>query len=128
MKLIIERAQRTAGMMSKKQVFSLTVKAEISQAERDAINKYKLADEVLYVDGETPEFDSGSMISALGAIAKSMRIGKLVVRDLVDGKTFENDDIGGMMATEEHIKTAATNLKAYLDTAVTFGGREVIEL
>ena len=128
MNLIFERAQRTGGVMSKKQIFSVTVKAEISEAEREAINKYRLADEVLYVDGERPDIDPNSAFSVLKGAIKAATVGKLVVRDLVNGKTFENDDIGGMLATEEHIKTAAENLKLYLDAAASFGGRQVVEL
>ena len=132
MKLILERAQRTGGLMSKKQIFALTVRAEVSEAEREAINKYKLADEVLYVDGDTDSIrdniESGTVFGALKGAIKAATIGKLVVRDLVNGKTFENEDIGGMIATEEHIRTAAQNLKSYLDAAATFGGREEVEL
>ena len=128
MKLILERSQRAAGVMSKKQVFSVSVRAEISDAEREAINKYKLADEVLYVDGARPEVDPNSTLSMLKGALKAVTVGKLIVRDLVSGKTFENDDIAGMLQTEEHIKTAAANLKTYLDAAASFGGREVVEL
>lgn len=128
MKLIIERSQKSAGMISKKQVFSITVRAEISAIEREAIDKYKLSDEVLYVDGDTPDYNPNSVMSTLGAVAKNMRVGKLVVRNLVDGKTFESDNIADMLGTEEQITNAAKNLKTYLDVATTFGGREVIEL
>lgn len=115
-------------MISKKQVFSITVRAEISAIEREAIDKYKLSDEVLYVDGDTPDYNPNSVMSTLGAVAKNMRVGKLVVRNLVDGKTFESDNIADMLGTEEQITNAAKNLKTYLDVATTFGGREVIEL
>ena len=128
MKLIIERSQKSAGMISKKQVFSITVRAEISAVEREAIDKYKLSDEVLYVDGDTPDYNPGSVMSTLGAVAKNMRVGKLIVRNLVDGKTFESDNIADMLGTEEQITNAAKNLKTYLDVATTFGGREVIDL
>lgn len=104
------------------------MQAEINQAERDAIKKYKLEDDLLYMDGDRPVVDANNPLSVLGGMLKSARIGKLRVRDLVDGKTFENDDIGGMLATEAQIKEAAENLKTYLDVAASFGGREVIEL
>lgn len=129
MQLIFERAQRTAGMISSKQVFATTVRAEISDAEREAINKYKLADEVLFADTDKlGDVDPNSFFSVLKGAIKAATIGKLVVRDLVNGKTFENEDIGGMLATEEKIKTAARNFQAYLNAAATFGGREVIDL
>ena len=48
MKLILEREQRSGGLIKKTQVFAVTFRAEISQVERDAINKYKLADDVLH--------------------------------------------------------------------------------
>lgn len=128
MKLIFERNQRSGGMLGNKQVFSTTVKAEISDAERQAIKKYRLDDEVLYVDGDAGHVDPHSTLSMLKGIVKAASLGKLRVRDLVGGKTFENEDIAGMLATEEHIHTAAKNLKLYFDAAASFGGRVELEL
>jgi hypothetical protein len=126
MKLILERAQRTNGMMKKTQVFAVTFRAEISQTERDAINKYKLADDVLYESYEV-EGGSGLLGMASRAYHNSM-IKKVIVRELIEGKTIECSDIVEMKGIEAQVLEAAQNLKIILDTAATFGGREVIEL
>jgi hypothetical protein len=127
MKLILERSQRSGGILGNRQVFVLTVRAEISQAERDAINKYRLADTVLYQSHEIVDKGSGLLGLASRLYLGSM-IKKLIVRELVEGKTFECADIVEMKGIEGQIMEAAQTFKTILDTAATFGGREVIEL
>jgi len=126
MKLILERNQKSGGIVSRKQVFEVTFRAEVSAEERTAIDKYKLADDVLY---QSHEVAGGSGLVGLASrmYLKSM-IQSLNVRDLVNGKTIQCNDIVEMKGIEEQIKEAAQNLKIILDTAATFGGREVIEL
>jgi len=127
MKLILEREQRMAGLINKKQVFAVTFQAELSQTEREAINKYLLADEVLYESHEL--LDEGTGLLGLASRLKFSAILKtLNVRDLVKGKTIECGDIVEMKGVEEQVLEAAQNFKLILDTAATFGGREVIEL
>lgn len=127
MKLILERNQRSKGMMSKTQVFSVTFRAEVSEKEKEMINTLSLADDILYDNYD--EVDPGS---GLLGLASRMTGGpqsiEINVRDLVNGKTVEVPNIVQMKAIEEQVKSAAANLKAILDTAATFGGREVIEL
>jgi len=127
MKLIIEREQRTAGLINKKQVFAVTFRAELSQTEREAINKYLLADEILYASHTV--IDEGSGLLGLASRLKfSSMIKTLNVRELVKGKTIECGEIVEMKGVEEQVLEAAQNFKLILDTAATFGGREVIEL
>ena len=127
MKLILEREQRVSGIMRKTQVFAVTVRAEISQRERDAINKYSLADDVLYESHTIDDGGSGLLGLASRAYLNTM-IKKVVVRELIEGKTIECSDIVEMKGIEAQVLEAAQNLKIILDTAATFGGREVIEL
>lgn len=126
MKLVLERNQKTTGMMGKKQVFSVMFRAEISQEERDAINKYKFADDLLY---QSHDVDGGSGI--IGAVSRAYlrsKIKSINVRDLVGGKTIECDDIGEMLEVEGQVVEAAGSLKLILEAAMTFGGRHIIEV
>jgi len=126
MKIVLERNQKTAGMISTKQVFSVAFRAEVSQEERDAINKYKLADELLY---QSHEVQGGSGI--MGVVQRAYlrsKIKSISVRDLVNGKTIECDDVGEMLEVEGQVVEAATGLKNVLQAALTFGGRHIIEV
>ena len=127
MKLILEREQRSGGLIKKTQVFAVTFRAEISQAERDAINKYKLADDVLY-ESHTIDDGGSGLLGLASRMYLNTMIKKVIVRELIDGKTIECNDIVEMKGIEGQVMEAAQNLKIILDTAATFGGREVIEL
>ncbi|MCK0104258.1 hypothetical protein [Pseudohalocynthiibacter sp. F2068] len=127
MKLILERNQKSAGILSSKQVFQVTFRAEVSEAERGAIDKYKLADDVLYESHEILDPGSG-LLGLASRLAMKNQIKTLNVRELVNGKTIACTNIVEMKSIEGQVTQAAQNLKAILDTAATFGGREVIEL
>ncbi len=127
MKLILERQQRTSGMMKKTQVFAVKFRAQISQQERDAINRYSLADDVLY-ESETIVDEGSDLLGLASRVYMNSMIKKVVVRELIEGKTIECGDIVEMKGVEGQVLQAAKNLKVILDTAATFGGREVIEL
>lgn len=127
MKLILERSQRSAGLLSSKHVFSLKVQAEVSQAERDLIDKLNLADDILYQSHDITDPGSG-ILGLASRMYINTKIDKLTVRDLIKGKTFEAQSIVEMKGLEGQIMEAAQNLKLILDAAATFGGREVIEL
>lgn len=126
MKIVLERNQKSAGMIASKQVFSVAFRAEVSQEERDAINKYKLADELLY---QSHEVRGGTGI--MGAVQRAYlrsKIKSINVRDLVNGKTVECDDVGEMLEVENQVVEAAGGLKSILEAALTFGGRHIIEV
>jgi len=127
MKLILERSQRAGGVLSNKNIFTLKVQAEVSQAERDLINKLSLADDVLYQSHEIVDPGSG-IVGLAWRMYTNAKIDKLIVRELVNGKTFEAENIVVMKGLEGQIMEAAQNLKLILDAAATFGGREIIEL
>ena len=127
MNLVLERDQHTKGMLGGKHVFSVAFRAEIGQAARDLTDKLRLADDELYASHEIIDPGSGLLGLASRMMMKS-QIKSLNVRELVNGKTIECESIVEMKAIEEQVKEAAQNLKAILDTAATFGGREVIEL
>ena len=127
MKLLLRRDQQTSGMIRSTVTFSLSVRAELSNEERNNIQKYKLGDTVLYTRGEITDPGKGLLGLASRVAFKMMNI-SVSVADLANGKRVDCKDIIEMLAVEEQIKEAAATFKAVLDAASHFGGEEVIEL
>ena len=118
-----------------KQIFSLDVRAEISEDERAAIQKYKLADTRLYEKYEVPGASGpGAYLGVLGAAGFAARLAARAmnitvdVKDLTGGKRIECKDIVEMLAVEQQLKDAAQTFKNILDAASQFGGEEVVEI
>jgi hypothetical protein len=125
MKLLLRRSQR-AGMLGKV-VFSLAVRAGLTETEADNIRKYKLGDGLLYERKAMKE--GGNDYQQLGnALIHRFLNLTISVNDLANGKTIECKDILEMLAAEAQVKEAAQNFKAILDAAAHFDGEEVLEL
>jgi len=122
MKLIIVRNQESKGMMSKKINFSITAKVELSEEEKANIQKYKLANIILYTNME----DRGSGV--LGAISRKAMGVEFTINDLAVGRKIESEDIIEIIGLEEQITTAAQNFKEILEASASFGNETVIEL
>jgi len=124
MKLLLRRDQR-AGMLGKV-VFTLEVRANVTDEERANINKYRLGDTMLY---QSHEITGGSgllgMASRLAYKAITINVS---VNDLANGKKIEVKDIVEMLAVEEQIREAAQTFVAVLNAAAQFGGDEIIEI
>lgn len=125
MKLLLRRDQKS-GMLTSKITFTLSVRAELTEAEKENVKKYKLGDTVLYAEREVVG-GSGLLGMASRLAFKAINL-TIQVDDLAKGKVIEAKDIVEMLAIEEHVRTAAENFKAVLDAAAKFGGEEVIEL
>jgi F420-0:gamma-glutamyl ligase-like protein len=129
MKLLIRRSQKSSLMG--KAVFVLEVRADITAEEVTNINKYKLADTLLYERSDTRAKGSGvfgfTASVAANLVLAAMNI-SISVADLANGRKIECKDIIEMLAVEEQIKEAATTFKQVLDAAASFGGEEIIEL
>jgi len=124
MKLLLRRDQR-AGLLGKV-IFTLVVRADISPAERAAIDKYKLGNCLLYArDVVRVEESAKGIAKALLQHALNITVS---VRDLADGKTIECKDIMEMLAAEEQVKEAALAFSQMLQAAMHFGGEEVVEV
>ena len=114
MKLTIRRDQSAKkGLFGghKGMNFSLFCRVEISQEERELIDKYKVQDHVL----TWREYEG-------------RQIPGLTVQDLVQGKTTEIGDVATLLNNEEVIKDACQNFKNLLIVMASFGGEEVIEI
>jgi hypothetical protein len=125
MKLLLRRDQR-AGMLGMGNIiFTLDVRAEITEDEHQDIQRYKLAKSVLYSRGELADRGAG-LLGLASRLAFKMANISVSVDDLVRGKRIECKDILEMLAVEEQIREAASNFKAVLLAAAHFGGEEVV--
>ena len=125
MKLLLRRDQKS-GLIGKI-TFILTVRAELSDEEKNNIQKYKLWNTVLYEKMTLTDKGSGLLGVASRLAFKMMNI-SVSVNDLSDGKKIDCKDIVEMLAVEDQIKEAAQTFKNVLEAAASFGGEEVIEL
>ena len=125
MKLLLRRDQK-AGLIGKV-TFTLTVRAELTDEEKNNIRKYKLGDTMLYERDKLIDRGSGLLGVASRLAFKMMNL-TVSVNDLSDGKKIDCKDIVEMLAVEDQIKEAAQTFKNVLEAAATFGGEEVIEL
>lgn len=123
MKLLLRRDQRS-GMLGK-QVFSLDIRADLSDEEKANIKRYKLADTVVF---QRYSEDDKRGETAMSALARSLHDVTIYVRDLEGGRRFDCSSITEMLGAEAAIKDAAHTFKIILDAATTFGGEEVFEL
>ena len=125
MKLLFRRSQHL-GIFGKI-VFTLTVRAEISDEERDAIRKYKFGDTVLFQMWTITGHGYGilGLLSWLYFKAMNMTIS---VRHLARGKSLTSTKIDEIIEIQEHILKEATNFSAMLEAARRFGGEDAIDL
>lgn len=125
MKLLLRRDQKSG--FTGKITFTLAVRAELSDQEKNNIQKYKLGDTMLYERMTMTDKGSGLLGVASRLAFKAMNL-TVSVDDLSDGKKIDCKDIVEMLAVEDQIKEAAQTFKNVLEAAASFGGEEVIEL
>lgn len=125
MQLLLRRDQRSA--MLGKTIFTLSVRAGLSNEEASNIAKYRLGETILYEKNTLSDPGSGLMGFATRLAFKAMNI-SVSVNDLEGGKKIDCKDIVEMLAVEGQIREAAQTFKAVLDAASHFGGEEVVEL
>jgi hypothetical protein len=145
MQLKLKRSQRAAGLMGGKVLFALDARADLSAEERSLVQKYGIGKLVVY-DSEARKkrteaayghFDEAASpvstgrslwknargIASAAMMALSLRV---TVDTLANGQHIECKDLDELLGAEAAILDACKNLKAYLETAVTFDGREEV--
>ena len=127
MKLLLRRDQKSGLIGIGKVTFTLAVRAELTDAEKSNIKKYKLGETVLY-ERETLTDRGAGLLGVASRLAFKMMNISVSVEDLADGKKIDCKDILEMLAVEDQIKEAAQTFKNVLEAAASFGGEEVIEL
>jgi hypothetical protein len=125
MKLLLRRDQKTS--MLGKIIFTLSVRAQLTDSEKGDIKKYKLGETMLYERSKIIDAGSG-LLGAASRLAFSATNLSVSVNDLEKGKAVECKDIVEMLAIEVQVKEAAHMFHAILSAASTFGGEEVIEI
>lgn len=145
MQLKLKRTQRSGGLMGGKIIFALDARADLSADEKALVQKYALGKTVVY-DSEARKkraeaayghFDEAAAgasagrslwknargIASAAMMALSLRV---TVDGLVSGQHIECKDLDELLGAEGAIRNACENLKAYLETAGTFDGREEV--
>ncbi|UYN96097.1 MAG: hypothetical protein KIT25_03895 [Enhydrobacter sp.] len=137
-------------MLGGKVFFALDARADLSDEERALVKKYDLGKLVVYDSdarkkhsesafghfgdaASTRGYDAAAVGSGLWKNARgiaSMAMAALTLRVTIDGlmqgQHIECKELVELMAAERAIVDACENLKAYLETAVTFDGREEV--
>ena len=150
MQLKLKRSQRSGGIMGGKVIFGLDARADLSADEQGLVKKYGLGKLAVY-DSEARKKHQGAAyghfddavnaqgfglssagkslwknargIASAAMMALSLRV---TVDSLVSGQNIECKDLDELLGAEAAILDACKNLKAYLETALTFDGREEV--
>ena len=135
MKLKLRRLQKPALTGGIK--FSLLAVLDLSPAERDAINKYKLGETLLYASEQGRSALSnfrnseglGGFALSLGAAYFAKNTAQLItVGMLVNGKQITSKKINDLIVFEEEVCAACENLSRIMSVCKDFGGEEVIDI
>lgn len=144
MNLKLRRSQRSSGMLSSKVLFALDARAELSDEERSLVDKYALGKTVVY-DSEARKKHLGATFDrldeaersspgrslwkttrGLASLAMAAMTLRITVGSLIHGEHVECKDLDELLGAEAAIVEACKNLRAYLETASTFDGREEV--
>ena len=150
MKLLLRRSQRAGGMLGGKMIFALDATVDLTPDERALVQKYGLGKLAVY-DSEarkkhgasaygqfdnaanTPGFGAASAGKSLWSNARGLASAammalalRVTVDSLISGQHIECKDLDELLGAEAAITEACKNIKAYLETAVTFDGREEV--
>jgi hypothetical protein len=145
MQLKLKRSQRAAGLMGGKIMFILDARAYPSTDEQTLIKKYNLGSELVYDSEERKQADAsnkahleaaGAGGSARGAVYHTARglVGialaglklRITIDSLTKGEHIECKSMGELLGAQNAIVQSCDNLKAYLESAETFDGRESV--
>ena len=132
MQLKVRRGQKS-GLLGGKVVFTLDVRAELTQDEQALVERYKLWPEVVYsteASTANAERAHAGNLAALGALITDKVLKRFfTIKDLVSGQHIECKDLAQVLAAEEQVRAACAQLKQYLAVATSFDGREeVVEI
>ncbi len=137
MQLKLQRSQRDGGVMSKTVIFCIDARVEFTPAEQASITRYKLQKQVIYnSEASKKHLDSaagfqvgnslGGNLRSLASVAMAAMNLNISIESLQRGQHVECKSLDELLGAEEAIMDACRNLRAYLDTAATFDGREVL--
>ena len=140
----VRRSQK-AGMLGGKPTFMLDARVELSAEDQGLVSKYGLGDQVVYdskarrarneeatghyQDAYASSYSSVGRMSwqALKAVSASAMAAltlRVTVNSLIRGQHIACKELDELLAAEAAIIEACNSLKAYLETAISFDGRE----
>jgi hypothetical protein len=140
MQLRLRRSQRSRGTFG----VALDARSELSPDEKGLVSKYGLGKLVVYDSEERKKhseaayghFDEATSSSAARSLWKNARgiassammslSLRVTVDSLTSGQHIECKDLNELLGAEAAILNACKNLKAYLEAAQTFDGREEV--
>ena len=137
MQLKLTRSQRESGVLSRAVLFCLDARVQLTPEEQASVNRYKLGGQLIYNSeaskqrvkaGEAAMADgtgSGGF-KALAQFALARLHLNITVDSLQRGQHIECKSLDELLGAEEALMEACQNLRAYLDTAASFDGREVL--
>jgi hypothetical protein len=124
-------------MMSKSVVFIVDARADLNEEEKANVKKYNLGKTNIYNSERTRRsataaqeaFGGGTAGGFARGLAHAALAGlslSITVDSLTKGQHIECKDLDEVLGAEEAVKEACQYLRAYLDTATTFDGREEV--
>lgn len=136
MQLKLKRSQREGGVIGKTVIFCLDVRVEYDPTEKRNIERYRLFNETVYNSEASKRHlervDANSDGTAIGewkalgyALLAAMKL-NISISSLEKGHHIECKSLDELLGAENAVMSACKNLKAYLETAATFDGREVL--
>jgi hypothetical protein len=151
MQLKLQRSQRSAGLLGGKVAFAINARLQLTPEEEGLVRKYGLGKETVYdsearkkhqdnIEGYMALSQVQSRIHSpgrsLGSLGRGLMAGALAalslhvtIDSLIKGQQIETKSLPELMGAEEAVREAFHNVKAFLDTAATFDGREeVVEI
>ena len=149
MQLRLKRSQRSS--MMGKTIFTLDARAELSRDEQALVSKFGLGKLAVYDsearkkhgeaayghfdDGNVPVMSATAGSAGRGLLSNARGLARaamaalslrVTVDSLSTGQHIECKDLDELLGAEEAIVSACKNIKAYLETALTFDGREEV--
>lgn len=123
--------------MTKTVIFCLDARVQLTPAEAESVNRYKLGAQVIYNSEASKrhlavargDIDSGSFVGslkAMGSIALAAMNLNITISSLSQGQHIECKSLEEVIGAEQAITEACQNLQAYLATAAQFNGQEVV--
>jgi len=143
MKLVVRRSQKSS--LTGTPIFCLDARVELSPEETSSVAKYKLSANIVYSSESSKRhlaqadahLAAGQMnrgnwggslhfVQSMGAMALAAMNLNISVGSLSKGQHIECKSLEEVLGAEAALQTACQALKAFLETAATFDGREVV--
>lgn len=137
MQLKIKRTQREGGMLSKTVIFCLDARVDFTPEELSNLRRYKLEKEVVYnseaskrhlanVQANTAQGTMTGALKGAASLAFAVMNLNITVAGLQQGQHIECKSMEELLGAEDAVISACQQLRAYLDAAATFDGRESV--